>query len=117
MQFTEEHDALRKTVHDFVNQEMDPFIEQWEHEGIAPLHTLFKKMGNLGLLGIQKPEAYGGAGLDYSYNLVFAEEIGRALLFEHQQRALDGPDRGGGDIAVARGNFLGAFLHVDQQQC
>ena len=78
MQFTEEHNALRKTVHDFVNQEMDPFIDEWEHEGIAPLHSLFKKMGNLGLLGIQKPEAYGGAGLDYSYNLVFAEEIGRA---------------------------------------
>ena len=78
MQFTEEHNALRKTVHDFVNQEMDPFIDEWEHDGIAPLHSLFKKMGNLGLLGIQKPEAYGGASLDYSFNLVFAEEIGRA---------------------------------------
>ena len=70
MQFTEEHNSLRKTVHDFVNQEMDPFIDEWEQDGIAPLHSLFKKMGNLGLLGIQKPEAYGGAGLDYSYNLV-----------------------------------------------
>ncbi|PTT93499.1 acyl-CoA dehydrogenase, partial [Pseudomonas sp. HMWF031] len=56
MQFTEEHNALRKTVHDFVNQEMDPFIDEWEQDGIAPLHSLFKKMGNLGLLGIQKPE-------------------------------------------------------------
>ena len=57
---------------------MDPFIDEWEQDGIAPLHGLFKKMGNLGLLGIQKPEAYGGASLDYSFNLVFAEEIGRA---------------------------------------
>ena len=47
MQFTEEHNALRKTVHDFVQQEMDPFIDEWEQEGIAPLHGLFKKMGDL----------------------------------------------------------------------
>lgn len=78
MQLTPEHDALRKTVRDFVNKEMDPFIDEWEAAGKAPLHELFKKMGDLGLLGIHKPEAFGGAGLDYSYNLVFAEELGRA---------------------------------------
>ena len=78
MQLTPEHDALRKTVRDFVNKEMDPFIDEWEAAGKAPLHSLFKKMGDLGLLGIHKPEAFGGAGLDYSYNLVFAEELGRA---------------------------------------
>ncbi|GAC18343.1 acyl-CoA dehydrogenase family protein [Paraglaciecola arctica] len=78
MQLTPEHDALRKTVRDFVNKEMDPFIDEWEAAGKAPLHALFKKMGDLGLLGIHKPEAFGGAGLDYSYNLVFAEELGRA---------------------------------------
>jgi len=78
MQFTQEHDALRKTVKNFVDQEMDPFVEEWENTGIAPLHSLFKKMGDLGLLGIHKPEEFGGSGLDYSYNLVFAEELGRA---------------------------------------
>jgi len=78
MMFTSEHEALRKTVRHFVDQEMDPYVNEWEKAGKAPLHDLFKKMGDLGLLGIHKPEAFGGAGLDYSYNLVFAEEIGRA---------------------------------------
>ncbi|WJG08080.1 acyl-CoA dehydrogenase family protein [Aliiglaciecola sp. LCG003] len=78
MDLTQEHEALRKTVRDFVDREMDPFVEEWESAGKAPLHSLFKKMGDLGLLGIHKPEAFGGSGLDYSYNLVFAEEIGRA---------------------------------------
>jgi citronellyl-CoA dehydrogenase len=75
---TQEHKALRKTVSDFVTNELDPFVNEWEKDGRAPLHDLFKKMGNLGLLGIHKPEEYGGLGLDYSYNMAFAEEIGRA---------------------------------------
>jgi len=78
MQETAEHKALRKTVSDFVNNELDPFVNQWEKDGRAPLHEIFKKMGDLGLLGIHKPADFGGLGLDYSYNLAFAEEIGRA---------------------------------------
>ncbi len=78
MQETAEHKALRKTVSDFVNNELDPFINEWEKDGRAPLHEIFKKMGDLGLLGIHKPADFGGLGLDYSYNLAFAEEIGRA---------------------------------------
>ncbi len=79
MIFTEEHNALRKTVSDFVDKEMDPFVDEWEKAGQAPLHDLFKKMGDLGLLGISKPVEFGGMGLDYSYQLAFAEEIGRAF--------------------------------------
>ena len=75
---TSEHKALRKTVADFVKNELDPFVDEWEKAGKAPLHELFKKMGDLGLLGIHKPTEYGGLGLDYSYNLAFAEEIGAA---------------------------------------
>jgi citronellyl-CoA dehydrogenase len=41
-----------------------------------PAHEVFKKLGNLGLLGLTKPEAYGGAGLDYSYALAMAEALG-----------------------------------------
>lgn len=73
-----EHLALRKTVADFVKNELDPFVDEWEKAGKAPLHEVFKKMGDLGLLGIHKPTEYGGLGLDYSYNLAFAEEIGAA---------------------------------------
>jgi citronellyl-CoA dehydrogenase len=75
---TQEHKALRKTVSDFVTNELDPFVNEWEKDGRAPLHDVFKKMGDLGLLGIHKPTEFGGLGLDYSYNLAFAEEIGRA---------------------------------------
>lgn len=75
---TQEHKALRKTVSDFVTNELDPFVNEWEKAGRAPLHEIFKKMGDLGLLGIHKPAEFGGLGLDYSYNMAFAEEIGRA---------------------------------------
>ena len=78
MQFTEEHQALRKTVRDFVENEINPNCDQWERDGHYPIHEIFKKLGDLGLLGIQKPEEYGGMGLDYSYNLVAAEEFGIA---------------------------------------
>lgn len=78
MQFNTEHGALRRTTRQFVQTELDPFIPEWESKGQFPIHTVFQKMGDLGLLGICKPEAYGGLGLDYSYNLVVAEELGRA---------------------------------------
>ncbi len=78
MQFTQEHESLRKTVRDFVEKEINPNCDQWEKDGRFPIHEIFKKLGDLGLLGIQKPEEYGGMGLDYSYNLVAAEELGMA---------------------------------------
>ena len=76
MQFTAEHDELRKTVARFVDTELNPHVEQWEAEGIWPAHAVLPKMAELGLLGISKPEKFGGMGLDYSYSLVFAEEMG-----------------------------------------
>jgi citronellyl-CoA dehydrogenase len=75
--FNEEHEALRKLVRDFVQNEINPHVEAWEAEGIFPAHTLFKKMGDLGLLGLNYPEQYGGGGMDYWYQTVFLEEIGR----------------------------------------
>ncbi|MEA1081286.1 acyl-CoA dehydrogenase family protein [Marinobacter qingdaonensis] len=78
MKFTEEHDALRKTVRDFVEKEINPHCDEWEEAGEFPIHEVFRKLGKLGILGIQKPEEYGGMGLDYSYNLVAAEELGMA---------------------------------------
>lgn len=78
MKFTPEHEALRRTARSFVENEINPHVREWEENGPFPAHALFKKMGNLGLLGICKPVEYGGMGLDYSYNLVVADEIGRA---------------------------------------
>jgi citronellyl-CoA dehydrogenase len=76
MNFSEEHKELRRMVQSFVNKEINPFADEWEASGGFPTQTLFKKMGALGLLGISKPEAYGGLGLDFSYEMVFAEELG-----------------------------------------
>jgi citronellyl-CoA dehydrogenase len=78
MQFTEQHNEIRRTVSQFVKKEINPFVEEWEEAGIFPAHEVFKKAGNLGLLGIHKPEEYGGLGLDYSYALVAQEEWGSA---------------------------------------
>jgi citronellyl-CoA dehydrogenase len=76
MIFTQEHKELKRTVRNFVDNEINPFVDEWEQAGIFPAKEVFKKMGDLGLLGISKPEAYGGMGLDYSYEMVAAEEFG-----------------------------------------
>ena len=78
MQLTEQHRAIMQTVARFVDEEINPHVEAWEKAEEFPSHALFKKLGNLGLLGVQYPEAYGGLGLDYSYALTIAEELGRA---------------------------------------
>jgi citronellyl-CoA dehydrogenase len=76
MRFTDEHLQLRRTVRDFVEQEINPHLDGWEAAGAFPAKELFKKAGKLGLLGINKPEQYGGQGLDYSYQAVATEELG-----------------------------------------
>ena len=74
---SQEHQQLRDTVARFVDEEINPYVAEWEAEKIFPAHELFKKMGNLGLLGITKPTEFGGLGLDYSFSAVFCEELGR----------------------------------------
>jgi citronellyl-CoA dehydrogenase len=76
MQFTHEHEELRRTLRRFIDSEINPHVEEWEEAEIFPAHELFKKMGDLGLLGLTKPEEYGGSGLDYSYSMVMAEALG-----------------------------------------
>lgn len=76
MRFTEEHQQLRRTVRDFVDKEINPYVDAWEREGAFPAHEVAKKAARLGLLGVNKPEAYGGMGLDYSYQMVVTEELG-----------------------------------------
>src|SRR5579859_3861663 len=76
MQFTSEHDELRRSLRKFIDTEINPRVDDWEKAGIFPAHELFKKMGNAGFLGVAKPVEYGGSGLDYSYAMVMAEELG-----------------------------------------
>ncbi len=81
MYFSKGHDQVRRAVRDFVNKEINPYVDVWEDEGAAPLHDLFRKMGDLGFLGIRYDPEYGGQGLDYWYELVFLEEMAHVKGF------------------------------------
>lgn len=78
MEFTTEHIELGRSIERFIASEINPYVDEWEKAGIFPAHELYKKMGNLGFLGIHKPVEYGGMGLDYSYAIVMAEALGTA---------------------------------------
>jgi citronellyl-CoA dehydrogenase len=76
MNLTDQHEAIRHTATRFIADEINPHVDAWERDEIFPAHEVFKKMGDLGLLGINKPEQDGGLGLDYSYAAVFNEATG-----------------------------------------
>jgi len=76
MQFTHEHEELRRTWRSIIERDINPHMDEWEKDGIFPAHEVFKKLGNAGLLGVDKPVEFGGAGLDFSYTMVSAEELG-----------------------------------------
>ncbi len=78
LKFTDEHESFRAMVRDVVQNEIDPYADEWEHAGIFPAHSLFKKFGSLGLIGIEYDEEIGGAAADHTYTMIFGEEIGRA---------------------------------------
>lgn len=74
---TTEHEQFRDMVRRFVRDEVTPHIEEWERAKGFPAHELFPKMGALGMLGASYPEEFGGAGADYFYHLIVADEMGR----------------------------------------
>ena len=76
MQWTHEHEEIRRNLKKFIDNEINPHVDEWEAAEIFPAHEVFKKMGRLGFLGINKPEKFGGLGLDYSYAAVFCEALG-----------------------------------------
>src|SRR5919199_3181051 len=71
--FTEEHEALRESIRAFVVRELAPHAEEWEDTTFPD--SVFRRMGELGLLGLSMPEEYGGQGGDYYCNIVLAEEM------------------------------------------
>jgi citronellyl-CoA dehydrogenase len=76
MQFTHEHDELRRNLERFIDREINPHVDEWEAAEIFPAKALFKQLGALGFLGLTKPVDYGGGGLDWSYAMVMAETLG-----------------------------------------
>lgn len=73
--FDKNHEMIRQAVRDFVKKEINPNMDEWEDAGIIPLEDVFRKMGELGFLGIRYGEDVGGQGLDGWADLAFLEEI------------------------------------------
>ncbi len=76
--FNKEAVMVRQAVRDFVNKEINPYVDEWEENGIIPLHDLFKKMGDLGFLGIRYDTKYGGQNMDFWAETAFIEELAAA---------------------------------------
>ncbi len=74
--FTDEHEQLRESIRKFAQKELAPHAEEWEETTFPD--SVFTRMGELGLLGLDKPEEYGGQGGDYYTSLVLAEEMTHA---------------------------------------
>jgi len=77
MQFTKlsvEHHSFRDTLKAFIRKEILPHIDQWEKEGSID-KSIWKKMGDMGFMGLNYPEEYGGMNLDFYYSLILCEEL------------------------------------------
>jgi acyl-CoA dehydrogenase len=72
--FTAEHEAFRQTVRTFVEKELVPHVDEWEAAGrFAP--WVWRQRAGMGLLGIEFPERYEGAGADFLHTAVFCGEL------------------------------------------
>ena len=71
---TPEHNMLRDTLNSFVKAEVEPQASEYDKKEMFNL-SLFKKLSELGLMGITVPEAYGGAGMDATAATIIHEEL------------------------------------------
>jgi len=74
LELTDEHKALQQTVREFVAGEVAPHIKEWDEKAYFE-PSIFKKMAELGLMGVCIPEQYGGAGFDYISLGLVCEEL------------------------------------------
>ena len=74
--FTEEHEMFRESLKAFLQKEVAPNLDEWEEQRRIP-RDIWKKMGDMGFLGLAYPEKYGGLELDFFYDVVFCEEVSK----------------------------------------
>jgi acyl-CoA dehydrogenase len=74
--FTDDHELLRRTIRAFVEKEVAPHVDAWEEAGRFP-RELWRRLGELGLLGLEFSPEYGGAGGDFLSSVVLGEEMAR----------------------------------------
>jgi len=122
MQFTHEHEEIRRTLTRFIADEINPHVDEWEAAEIFPAHALLKKLGDLGLLGLTKPTEFGGMGLDWSYAMVMAETLGHIncggvpmAIGVHTDMATPALSRFGSD--ALRREFLEPAIAGDMVAC
>src|SRR5580698_11013571 len=77
--FTEEHQQFRATVRSFCEKELSPHVEEWERDELFP-NWVFKRAGELGIIGAHYPEEVGGAGGDYWFSVAKSEEFPRCKM-------------------------------------
>jgi acyl-CoA dehydrogenase len=76
--FADDHEMFRKTIRDFIQREAVPFFAEWEADGQVP-RSLYKRLGEIGAIGINLPSEFGGGGSsDYAFNVVIQEEMAYA---------------------------------------
>lgn len=74
IKFTAEHQIFRDTLRAFIRKEITPYVDDWEKQGEID-RNVWKKMGDMGLMGLNSPEVYGGLELDFYYSLILCEEL------------------------------------------
>jgi alkylation response protein AidB-like acyl-CoA dehydrogenase len=80
-QLSDEHRLIEQTAAEFVTNEVLPAIERLEQKDWALARQLVRRAGELGLLGVDVPESFGGVGLDKVSSIVVGEAVGRSASF------------------------------------
>jgi len=121
MYFTEEHQAFRKSFQDFLQKEVVPHIDKWEKTGTIE-RFIWKKFGEMGYLGLNSPEAYGGLGLDIFYTVIFLEELQKvnsggfaAAMWAHVYLAMTHLEKEGSE--TIKNKYLTASIEGEKIGC
>ena len=121
MYFTEEHQAFRKSFQDFLQKEVVPHIDKWEKTGTIE-RFIWKKFGEMGYLGLNSPEAYGGLGLDIFYTVIFLEELQKvnsggfaAAIWAHVYLAMTHLEKEGSE--ALKNKYLTASIEGEKIGC
>ena len=75
--FSPEHEDFRRSLRDFVSREIAPHVNEWDEAGTFPV-SLYKRAGDLGVLGVGYPEELGGTPADVFFQIIRGEEYARA---------------------------------------
>ena len=121
MYFTEEHQSFRKSFQDFLQKEVVPHVDKWEKTGTIE-RFIWKKFGEMGYLGLNASEEYGGLGLDMFYTVILLEELQKvnsggfaAAIWAHVYLAMTHVEKEGSD--AIKKNYLTASIEGEKIGC